>query len=112
MCACTYTCTCNTGGKIKAGDFNLPPRPGYGKEGRRIPLQTNFFKVEIPPDLSLYHYDVVIEPDVPRAMKRKVMQTAILKYKATFVGQYPVFDGEKKLQTNQVSWKCVHDIQE
>ena len=103
---------------IKAGGFNLPPRPGRGTKGRKIALQTNFFEVKIPPDLSLYHYDVVIEPDVPRAMKRKVMQAAILKYKATFVGQYPVFDGEKilychkKLQTNQVSWMCVRNIQE
>ena len=116
MCACT--CTCNTGGKSEAGVLNLPPRPGYGTKGRKISLQTNFFEVKIPPDLSLYHYDVVIEPDVPRAIKRKVMQAAIGKYKATFLGQFPVFDGEKtlychkKLLANQVSCKCVHNIQE
>lgn len=108
MCSCMS----NTG----AGGFNLPPRPGYGTRGRRIPLQTNFFEVKIPSELSLYHYDVVIEPDVPRVMKRNVMKAAIAKYKATFLGQFPVYDGEKalychkKLTTNQVSWKCVHDI--
>ena len=53
--------------------------------------------MEIPPDLTLYHYDVVIEPNVPRAIKRKVMQGAKLQHDWVFSGQYPVFDGEKNL---------------
>ena len=77
--------------------YKLPPRPGHGTRGRPISLWTNFFKVDIPPDLTLYHYDVVIIPDVPRAIKRRVMQTAVQNYKEVFSGQFPVFDGEKGL---------------
>lgn len=76
---------------------NLPSRPGYGKRGRPISLETNFFKVEIPSDLTLFHYDVTIEPTVPKAIKRKVMQAAVENNKAAFSGQFPVFDGEKGL---------------
>ena len=74
-----------------------PRRPGVGTEGRQIRVWTNFFKVKIPSDLTLFHYDVVILPDVPRAIKRKVMQVAVVKYKTKFSGQFPVFDGEKSL---------------
>ena len=79
----------------------LPPRPGHGRMGRQIPLLTNFFKVEIPPDLTLYHYDVVIEPNVPRAVKRKVMQTAKQQHSQFFAGQSPVFDGEKNVYSHK-----------
>ena len=75
----------------------FPRRPGYGRKGRAIPLLTNFFKVHLPSDLTLYHYDVVIEPSVPKAVKRKVMQIAVVNNKDKFIGQYPVFDGEKNL---------------
>ena len=39
----------------------------------------------------------MILPDVPCAVKRKVMQVAVGKYKTKFSGQFPVFDGEKSL---------------
>jgi hypothetical protein len=53
--------------------------------------------VDIPRDLTLYHYDVVIEPDVPRAVKRRVMVEAVKNHRGEFCGQFPVFDGEKGL---------------
>ena len=77
--------------------------------GRQIPLLTNFFKVEIPPDLTLYHYDVVIEPNVPRAVKRKVMQTAKQQHSQFFAGQSPVFDGEK-MSTLTKSWIMMRHV--
>ena len=75
----------------------LPLRPWVGTKGRPISLRTNFFKVDIPSDLILYHYDVVIIPDAPRAIKRRVMQAAVQKYSSIFSGQFPVFDGDKHL---------------
>ena len=71
----------------------LPRRPGYGTRGRPIPLLTNFFAVEIPTDLTLYHYDVDIEPTVPRPVKRRVMVEAVKNHRGKFMGQFPVFDG-------------------
>ena len=104
-------CLLNTGrptcGPVAIPKF--PPRPGYGTRGRRIPLWTNFFKVKIPSDLTLFHYDVEILPTVPRAVKRKVMQAAVEKDRAKFSGQFPVFDGEqalychKKMNDNEAS---------
>ena len=100
MCICS-----DTGVKSEAtsraiaipGSHPLPPRPGHGTRGRKIPLWTNFFKVTIPANLTLFHYDVVIHPIVPRAIKRRVMQAAVQKYGEKFSGQSPVFDGEKNL---------------
>ncbi|CAI8030664.1 Protein argonaute-2 (Fragment), partial [Geodia barretti] len=89
----------------------LPPRPGLGTRGRPIRLLTNFFKVEIPPDLTLYHYDVVIEPNVPRAIKRKVMQGAKLQHDWVFSGQYPVFDGEKNLYCHKKLERSQVDVE-
>jgi eukaryotic translation initiation factor 2C len=72
-------------------------------------LWTNFFKVKIPSDLTLFHYDVEILPTVPRAVKRKVMQAAVEKDRAKFSGQFPVFDGEqalychKKMNDNEIT---------
>ena len=74
-------------------------------------MLTSFFKVTIPSDLTLYHYDVVIIPQVPKFIKRRVMQAAVLKYQERFLRQkYPVFDGEKslycckKLSDNEVQY--------
>ena len=88
----------STSGPVAIPDKHpFPHRPGLGTRGKRIPLLTNFFKVKIPSNLTLFHYDVEILPDVPRAIKRKVMQAAVEKYKTKFSGQFPVFDGEKSL---------------
>ena len=93
--------TCHsTHSLIKTGAveiYKLPPRPGYGTKGRKIPLITNYFKVDIPEDLTLYQYDVVIEPDVPKPVKRRVMKKAVEDHRQEFSGQFPVFDGEKGL---------------
>ena len=80
----------------KPGAPSLPPRPGFGTKGRPIELTTNFFRVRIPPNMTLYHYDVDIQPKIPRPLKRKVMQAAV-EQNTLFSGQFPVFDGEKNM---------------
>lgn len=92
----------------------LPPRPGLGERGRPIRLLTNFFKLDIPPDLTLYHYDVVIIPNAPRAIKRRVMEAVVQQYGKVFLHQFPVFDGEKnvychkKIESRQAC--CIQSI--
>ena len=91
----------------------LPRRPGSGTKGRSIRLFANLFRVDIDPELVLYHYDVVIEPDVPRPIKRKVMVAAVERYGTEFSGQFPVYDGQKglychkRLRMNHVRWQCL-----
>jgi len=91
------------------GSYSLPPRPGHGTEGRKISLETNFFPITVPRHLTLFQYDVVIQPEVPWGIKRKVMQKAVETYRDRFAGQYPVFDGKKimycykRLAQNQIS---------
>ena len=107
----TCTCTCRLCNNVyvacvfcagatlgeKPGPLALPPRPGFGKSGRPIRLRTNFFKVKIPSNMTLFHYDVEIQPKIPRKLKRKVMQEAIRQNSKLFSGQLPVFDGEKTM---------------
>ena len=75
----------------------LPRRPGFGTQGRRIQLTTNFFEVKLPRDMTIYHYDVEIQPKIPRKLKQKVMQEAIKASPKFFSGHRPVFDGEKSM---------------
>lgn len=75
----------------------FPPRPGFGTSGRPIQLAANFFEVHIPPNMTLFHYDVEIQPSkVPRQLKQMVMQAAV-RQDPRFSGQCPVFDGEKNM---------------
>ena len=75
----------------------LPCRPGLGTKGRRIQLTTNFFEVKLPKDMTIYHYDVEIQPKIPRKIKQKVLQEAIKASPGFFLGHVPVFDGEKSM---------------
>ena len=54
----------------------------------------------------LYQYDVTIEPTVPKAIKRRVIQAAVEKYKTAFLGQFPVYDGDKGLYCHK---RLLHD---
>lgn len=49
----------------------LPPRPGYGTAGRMIQVFANYYRVRIPPDLSLTRYNVEVAPE---AKGRKLTQ--------------------------------------
>ncbi|XP_068702995.1 protein argonaute-2-like isoform X3 [Montipora foliosa] len=76
-----------------------PKRPDYGTVGRPIRLRANFFRLNISSQLSdLYHYDVEITPNkCPASVKRDVVNEIIRKYKDTFQGHHPAFDGKKNL---------------
>src|ERR1700730_16338141 len=41
----------------------LPPRPGYGTQGKAIMLWANYFETVAPMDLILFRYSIEIMPD-------------------------------------------------
>ena len=76
---------------------DLPLRPNFGREGRRIRLHANHFALEIPTGY-IYHYDVEITPSrCPSYLNRQVMQAVEKKYGSSLGHQLPVFDGKKNL---------------
>ena len=44
-------------------DPRLPPRPGYGAQGRQVLLWANYFELVAPPDLLLFRYSIDVHPD-------------------------------------------------
>ncbi|XP_070208150.1 protein argonaute-2-like isoform X2 [Littorina saxatilis] len=79
-------------------DFNCPPRPNHGTEGRTILLRANHFQVRIPKGY-IHHYDVSITPDkCPRRVNREIIETMVKAYQQKiFFKTKPVFDGRKNL---------------
>ncbi|KAI1004267.1 hypothetical protein K3495_g3942 [Podosphaera aphanis] len=44
-------------------DSSLPLRPGYGTQGRPISVYANYFKVNVPENLTLARYNISIVPE-------------------------------------------------
>ncbi len=51
-------------------DIELPIRPGYGNDGKKIVLKTNYFRMKIDPSKSLFKYEVKIDSN--KGQKRRV----------------------------------------
>lgn len=50
------------------------------------------------PDITVQHYDVVITPDVPPPVCRKVFEQFVARHSASDLGNArPVFDGRSNL---------------
>ena len=53
-----------TPGSAKSAlDPRLPPRPGYGAQGRQVLLWANYFQLVAPPNLLLFRYSIDVHPD-------------------------------------------------
>ncbi|KRX65228.1 Protein argonaute-2 [Trichinella sp. T9] len=73
--------------------FVAPRRPSFGKLGDQICLRANHFQVRIPTG-SLYHYELVIEPE---RYHRDIIETMIQAYQKVFSNGRPVYDGKRSL---------------
>ncbi|GKC47471.1 argonaute 16-like protein [Tanacetum coccineum] len=80
-------------------------RPGFGSDGKHIPLLANHFKVSIKnPDEIFYQYSVSITSEDNRAIENKVLGRKILEklyqtYSSELSGKRFAYDGEKGLYT-------------
>lgn len=61
------------------GKKQPPDRPGFGTKGKKMLVRANFFPIRLPPQMTVYHYDVVIDPaKLSKAACRKVSITKCL----------------------------------
>ncbi|KAG9286308.1 hypothetical protein G9A89_014295 [Geosiphon pyriformis] len=82
---------------LKLTDFVR--RPGCGHEGREIRVRANFFEVLKFPISNLIHYDVMVTPDVPPSLNRKVFQS----FEETHPSEaMPVYDGRRNVFSNKI----------
>jgi len=76
-------------------------RPGFGKEGRPIDLFANFYRMKFNPRITVYHYDIEIEPKCPKFLKRKLIHKFAQDNKAKlFQNGLPVYDGNKNVYSS------------
>lgn len=73
-----------------------------GTDGREIALRANFFKMNVNPDVMIYHYDIAIKPELKSKAKVRQLINAFVKENPNIMkGLYPVFDGRKNLYTHR-----------
>lgn len=66
-------------------------RPGFGKEGRPIDLFANFYRMKFNPRITVYHYDIEIEPKCPKFLKRKLIHKFAQDNKAKLFQSKSIF---------------------
>jgi eukaryotic translation initiation factor 2C len=52
----------------------MPTRPGYGTMGRKIQVYANYFKINVPNDLSLTRYNVEVTPEATGKKLGRIFQ--------------------------------------
>ena len=57
-------------------------RPGFGQAGRDINLTTNFFRLKYNSKVTVYQYDIEIEPECPKYLRRKLIHQFSQNHKA------------------------------
>ncbi|CAG8589163.1 3602_t:CDS:2 [Funneliformis mosseae] len=79
-----------------SGKLNLVERPGLGRIGRPIRIRANFFEINSTDDVNIHHYDVIITPEVPPTLNRRIFT----QFEALHAGDVkPVFDGRRNIFT-------------
>lgn len=68
-----------------------------GKAGRRITIETNHFALQLGKLKTAVHYDVAIDPNLPKNSLRRVMEEFRRKH---YPQRYPAFDGAKNLYSS------------
>ncbi|KAG0027885.1 Eukaryotic translation initiation factor 2C [Podila clonocystis] len=75
----------------------LVKRPNQGNKGTRTKVQANHFEITQLPDNIIHHYDVMVTPEVPPAVNRRVYRHFFTLYGSELRGATPVYDGRKNL---------------
>ncbi|GBC01533.1 hypothetical protein RclHR1_04220001, partial [Rhizophagus clarus] len=68
-------------------------RPDLGRAGRSIKVRANYFEVTAFPSSDIYHYDIVIMPEVPPVLNEKIFQQA----ENSLFGIKAVYDGRRNI---------------
>ncbi|KAJ9070224.1 hypothetical protein DSO57_1010708 [Entomophthora muscae] len=76
----------------------LCKRPGLGKAGRPSQINVNYFPITLKNPGTVFHYDVVITPEVPIPINKEVFEAFMCQYskdKTVLNGIFLAFDGVK-----------------
>lgn len=69
-------------GRLSLANQILPPRPGYGTQGQKIILRTNYFKLVPDSEVKIYRYSIDITPAAVSRKRRQII--ALLLATPTF----------------------------
>ncbi|KAI6685242.1 hypothetical protein NL676_031155 [Syzygium grande] len=85
---------------LSSKGVRFPPRPGFGRAGRKCVVRANHFLVEVA-DKDFHHYDVSIDPVVSnKKINREILGVLVKQYWETHLGRRrPAYDGRKSLYT-------------
>nr|AEX15552.1 argonaute 2 [Pleurobrachia bachei] len=76
-------------------------RPGYGNKGKDINLFANFYRMKFNPRITVFQYDIEVEPKCPKFMTRRLFHHFAKENKATHFGNgLPVYDGNKNVYSS------------
>lgn len=74
--------------------LSIPLRPNVGVSGKGINLFANYLQVSNLPVGDIIHYDVNVNPEVPRNLRRSLFAELEVKYrKSEFSGRLVAYDG-------------------
>jgi eukaryotic translation initiation factor 2C len=59
---------------LSLGTGAMPPRPGHGTMGKKINVYANYFRINVPKDLSLTRYNVEVMPEVTGKKLGRIFQ--------------------------------------
>ncbi|CAB4409322.1 unnamed protein product [Rhizophagus irregularis] len=69
--------------------------------GEQIKIRTNYFEVTKMPKMKIIHYVIMIKPEVPPRLNRKVFNHFSEKNQEVLGGVRPVFDGKTNMFTHK-----------
>ncbi|XP_015077849.1 protein argonaute 5-like [Solanum pennellii] len=85
---------------VSSKSIRPPPRPDYGKLGRKCVVRANHFLVQVA-DRDVHHYDVTISPEVlSKKVCRLIIQQLVNNYRLSHLGGRGLaYDGRKSAYT-------------
>jgi eukaryotic translation initiation factor 2C len=77
---------------------NYVKRPDFGKTGKVVRVHSNHFEVTKLPNITIYHYDMSVVPDVTPSMSRRIFSELMAQHRESDLKNiHPVFDGRKNM---------------
>jgi hypothetical protein len=76
-------------------------RPGPGRAGQPVTVQTNHYEIQGLEGLEVHQYDVALVPDVPPPVRRRLYEQLLKCVDSDMAGIRPVYDGRQNMFTSK-----------
>ena len=83
----------------ESDEYTLTMRPGFGKTGRQVPLDVNFFPITFDPGLNWHQYRIDFDSKTTEAVRRDLLYDAEDLHKDKIGNVRVVYDGDAVLIT-------------